>query len=590
MSLVSFRGINVYEPTWQILKAAAHDLAINTPHRLRWLSFVIHAVNSLVLLPSWMRLRLKYRDDKIVTLVSLLFAVHPLNVQVIGWLSAQGYLYALFFALLSSISFEHTFGLHPDRAQLGKIDMRQTLYSLLSLFCFFLACYSKAPAIMLAPFLLLQSFCIMLESTRNFKSLIAYIIGISLTAAISITQIVVANQESSIGMANVGHIDSFQGRVLRGILIVWNFTTRLFVPSDLRIHYCPGEAILFDTANFFATKHLSLSQLRPETAPTLINQLITPSFLLYIMTATICLSAYGMVCLYMNDQNSIKIASSWWTYIMFWLPCMGLVSHGWHSLGADRYIYLPMAFAVAPAIVNALHMYIYHKKHECVTPSDDKIMQFRRRWGFFVLLLYAVVFTLETRRHVNSWQNDYTILNACIDADPTDYECHEYLGQFYGHHLQLMDKSKFHLEKALFYFPRSPQDFKSALVRAHILLVLERKEEACKTITNSFFYAQSLYENSTLDGSWIGSFRGSKSPIPLIMNNYVLCQVAYNLTSSHVDLMTPLLQKAYKIMHDEKNTDGNFIYSQEDRASIAEHLQGVIKWQPGMDYNSIFMW
>ena len=211
-----------------------------------------------------------------------------------------------------------------------------------------------------------------------------------------------------------------------------------------------------------------------------------------------------------------------------------------------------------------------------------------------IVILYSYALTLETRRHVQTWENDLTILNACIVADPTDYECHEYLGQYYGHHLQMEDQAKNHLETALLYFPRSPTDFKSTLIRAHLMLILKKEKEACDIIENSYLYILSLYSDfdSDSDSDFDRNFRGSKSPIPLIMNNYVFCQLVNNLNLKQMKLMIPILQTAYKIVNHDKKGEGNVHnnYSEEDRRSIAENLRQTKEWQPGREYNAIFMW
>ena len=175
--LMTFRGINVYEPVWLLFKAIAYDFGVSTAHRLRLLSFVVHISNSFLLLPSWMRLWLNngegkdknQMDDVIVALISLLFAVHPLNVQVIGWLSAQGYLLALFFALLSGISFEICFQQNDKDNSYDNLR-KKVPYCLISFLCYILACYSKAPAIMLAPFHMLRAYLLLIQTDGDEKA------------------------------------------------------------------------------------------------------------------------------------------------------------------------------------------------------------------------------------------------------------------------------------------------------------------------------------------------------------------------------------------------------------------------------------
>ena len=94
---------------------------------VRRTSLALHLLNTAVLLPRCatkfldlvsspvkkheaqkvrVRVRVRVREIRLsVILCSAFFAVHPVNVEVIGWPSAQSYLLAAAFALLSTLCF-----------------------------------------------------------------------------------------------------------------------------------------------------------------------------------------------------------------------------------------------------------------------------------------------------------------------------------------------------------------------------------------------------------------------------------------------------------------------------------------------------
>ena len=119
LALLRHVGINVYEPIGMILKAGIIDIVGLNSNNLHFVSFAIHTVNTIVLY-YWIvkllsnnyilqfnkRQKLSVGVKFCVIISTLIFFIHPLNMEVIGWLSAQSYTFALLFSLLSSISLE----------------------------------------------------------------------------------------------------------------------------------------------------------------------------------------------------------------------------------------------------------------------------------------------------------------------------------------------------------------------------------------------------------------------------------------------------------------------------------------------------
>lgn len=100
--------INVYEPVAWMVKAAIYSYYGLDSRIYRLVSLLLHSQACIVLMRtiSMILLHLESkRDPNAIRLASLavctLFAIHPINVEVIGWPSAQSYTLAMFFSSLS---------------------------------------------------------------------------------------------------------------------------------------------------------------------------------------------------------------------------------------------------------------------------------------------------------------------------------------------------------------------------------------------------------------------------------------------------------------------------------------------------------
>ena len=115
----SLPGINVYEPAWNLYKACIMYFWSSDSRCIRIVSACNHLLNA-VLLYSYMYIAMTPQNQSkssrasinssvtgsVCLLLSFVFLVHPLNVSVIGWCSAQGYVISLTLGLCSSISLE----------------------------------------------------------------------------------------------------------------------------------------------------------------------------------------------------------------------------------------------------------------------------------------------------------------------------------------------------------------------------------------------------------------------------------------------------------------------------------------------------
>ena len=68
-----------------------------SPRRNHLFSIILHNAN-VILLYSFL---ITFIPQKLAFFSCILFAIHPINIQAVGWISGRGYLISLFFMLLS---------------------------------------------------------------------------------------------------------------------------------------------------------------------------------------------------------------------------------------------------------------------------------------------------------------------------------------------------------------------------------------------------------------------------------------------------------------------------------------------------------
>ena len=357
-SIIMHPGINVYEPVSSVIKAILIDLIGFDAHALHIASMIFHSIN-LLLLWCWVNAVIQndlpvlkgkstqsFRVSVFVMIAGLFFYVHPLNMEVIGWLSAQGYTYSLSFSLLSSLAVEQI--ISNVRIQRSTI-----VWEIIMTFTYVIACLCKAPAVVLPG----------VHITRMaFATVFRRNVDVSLQLSPQISSTPVPLQQSSrgwmvltrslviLGMVccvlyriisqandNAGAIvppfESWISTIIRSIATIANFSARIWIPIDLRGHYRLQEEHFYSWDTVF-----------DPTTDLFWKLWIVVSFT--FITAMQCLSI----------QSSVFVSTiplGWCWFLLLWLPGCGLVAHGWALLGSDRYNYFPLAY-IAPSIVHLL--------------------------------------------------------------------------------------------------------------------------------------------------------------------------------------------------------------------------------------------
>jgi len=128
--------VGMYQPIPTITYAIEYKFFNNNPSVYHTTNIFLHLIN--ILLVFWLLLLWTGGNRLAAAIATSLFALHPMNVETVAWLSTRSNLILTMFSLLSLISY----------LKYIKSGYRKTYY-ILTLFCFILALFSKSQSIIL---------------------------------------------------------------------------------------------------------------------------------------------------------------------------------------------------------------------------------------------------------------------------------------------------------------------------------------------------------------------------------------------------------------------------------------------------------
>lgn len=200
------------------------------PALFHWHNLLLHLLNILLL---WAFLQRICPQGKLAFWLTLLFAVHPLQIEAVAWATARKDLLYAFWALLTL----HAWIRVPEKRPLPGL--------LITLLFFLLACLSKAQAVMIAPVLLLLEYHRggMHSLKKHWKRYIPFLLLAVLFGAVAIYA-----QEDSGYTSAESYSTSFFWLLRYAGLAMLMYVFRLLLPLQLSAYYpypVPGEDIPF---------------------------------------------------------------------------------------------------------------------------------------------------------------------------------------------------------------------------------------------------------------------------------------------------------------------------------------------------------
>lgn len=379
-------ALNYHPVTMQTMVWSAQDAEIK-PGQLSPEPFIntninYHAVNSaLVLLFVW----LLTRGNFFVAFFSgLIFAVHPMHVESVAWVSERKDVVYTFFFLLAAI------------AWVRYTDTKKMYWLVGSLALFILSCLSKAMAVSLVPVLLLidwwrdrpmKSAGVWMEKIPFFAAAIFFgMVALDIQSGGNFHGMLSGIEGAKSATAAAEQFSFFERLQFAAYGMV-QYLIKFIYPADLSPYYAyPKESIT----------HASLPWIYPA------------SVLVFLAVAG--LSWWSL--------RKTKIA--FWGFAFYFFT-VALVSQ-FLSVGlvimADRYTYIPYI-----GVGFALLMGIWH------FVKDNKSMLYG---AFGALGLLSVFFISRSMQQVEVWDNSETLWTTAQKYYPEEGQVLANLGNYYG--------------------------------------------------------------------------------------------------------------------------------------------------------------
>ncbi len=411
-------SVNVFEPCALLFKVFVFRLGgcrLDSVQIRSW-TLGLHLLNSAVLVPAfvWEMLRLTasagddirkshthylrvvskkergreidwslWKNGVALCMSSVVFAVHPVNVEVIGWPSGQPYALATTLGLLSGILFAR--GTSP----------------VLGACLYFCAAMTKAAmipfvVILCCVYVLRTGACTSSPRSRlkrfSLGSLVTSILPSVVVCMVALSSAVIANADGMDPNADILSLDAWQ-RLLRAPMSGLFLLRNLFVPTCLRPHY------RFDLGMFDGFQAVGCA----------------------CLVAFVCVHAVINLLLSMKQRSvsrplcdrdllSIVVVAT----CAQLLPVVGLVPHGIVILSADRYGYAPLAVIFIPALAVMLR-----KLLNAETARGWTHLRCMVATG---MVLYIGLLTSSAQRQLTRfWVNETMLYDNLIIDDALDW-------------------------------------------------------------------------------------------------------------------------------------------------------------------------
>lgn len=278
----SFQNIVHYHPLVYISFAVENSLFGLDPRIYHITNIIIHCVNSILVFKVVLALRAAKMNAFIV---ALLFAVHPLHVESVAWITERkDVLYSLFF--LSSLLF-----------YLRYQSNRNTKYYVISVMLFLLSCLSKSMAVTLPLVLIAADYFIFDLKKLKIKDKSPYLL-ISL------------------------------------VFIIINFQTSFYNTDILTYGIYDRISFVFYSILFYPFKMFfpfNLSAIYPYPLNPGIQYLLSPVIFLGLI-----------ILLYKFNIRARLVKFGLWFYVITILPVLPVIPFG-ISITADRFSYIPLS-------------------------------------------------------------------------------------------------------------------------------------------------------------------------------------------------------------------------------------------------------
>jgi tetratricopeptide (TPR) repeat protein len=358
-----------------------------------WTNVIIHIFNTILLFLLLNRLTGALWKS---AFVAALFALHPLNVESVAWISERKNVLSTFFLILTMLFYAR---------YVESPGWRRYLPVLI---CFALGLMSK-PMLVTLPFVLLlldywplnrtqlnlqdvdhlQTKSVMKKSNK-ISFLIGEKIPLFVLSAISILATLYAARYSKT-MANFESL-SLPERISNAVVSYVLYIKKLFWPTDLTVFYPIIDIPVWQ---------FSIA-------------------LLFLIIITV------LVCRYFRKYPYLFVG--WFWYLGTLVPVIGLVQVGFQSM-ADRYAYVPL-IGIFIIIAWGVPQILFRLQNGKIIAASSAFV-------------FITIITWTTYWQVGVWENDFTLAGHALRVNHKDYQAYNILG--------LAEANKGDYEKAIYH-------------------------------------------------------------------------------------------------------------------------------------------
>lgn len=346
-------------------------------------NLLLHYLNCILVYFLLLRLT---RSRLVTFIATLLFAIHPVQIESVTWISSRA---DLLFSTLTLVCMLLYIKRSEAKATLS-VGFALTLSSL-----YFIALLSKETAIALVPTLLLYDLCFLLPNDkRSFKSFV--IERVLFYVTIGIVTIGYLALRFSL-FENVSQKPFWGGSAQANFLTMVEATVYYFrlmiYPTDLTIDY--------------------------STYP--IIQSWTDSSLLYPL---IFFPLLGAILFFQLRRRHFHMLFFAGVFVLFLLPCWNIIPIS--AIIAERFLYFPMIGFCAIASY-ALAYPIFGFSHHL------------RTIALCCVAVICILLMILTTYRNNDWKTDFSLWAECVHEYPGNFKGHINLGAGYDERNQISE-------------------------------------------------------------------------------------------------------------------------------------------------------
>jgi protein O-mannosyl-transferase len=406
--------IGNYIPITMIVYTLEQHAAGLNPFYFHRINILIHLFN--VVLIFYFIYRLSEKKWLVASIVSLLFAIHPMHVESVAWISElKDVLYSFFF-ISGFIVYQNY--LEEQQTNLS-VNSKKTIFTkkkgflLGTIFILFLLSLLSKPAALTFPFiLLLLDFYMKRKITK-----VVWIEKIPFFIVCLILGIITLQAQKADGLLHNDY--TFSQRFFFASHSFLNYFYKIFIPNNLSIFY---------------------------PYPEIKNGSLSSSF--YIAPMLVALLLYGV---YKTLKHSRLFVFGFLFFLINLFPVLQFISVG-DAIMAERYTYMSYT-----GLFFAFTLYLYN----LYLKNERKLTNGK----YLILAILISIFSTcsyYSYSRCKVWENDTTIANDLIKKHPNDWLALNNKGFI------LFDQKNY--SEAIPYFNKAIE-IKPNYVRAHINLI-----------------------------------------------------------------------------------------------------------------------